>query len=375
MTKKITSYNYQFKSMKPYIKLSLILCIVFFTGNVLAQTLSPKISFKALEYDFGDIKEDGGKVHTTFAFTNLGQQPLMIKDVQSSCGCTTPSYPKSPILPGKTGEIKAEFDPINRPGRFVKSITLITNASKEPVILIIKGNVIKRELTVEDKYPYRFNELRLNKSHISFLKMDKSEVKENNVNIINTSLLPLNIDFENVPKHIKIKCVPATLQAGQTGQINITYDASKVDDWGFVLSSVFLKQNGKVDYNQKLSISVTIEEDYSNLSPEEKENAPVITFDSATFNFGSIKEGESVEHEFKFQNKGKRDLMIRKVKASCGCTAINPQKTVIAPGESSSIKMVFNSKRKTGRQYKTITVISNSVVNPTTVLKIIGTVN
>jgi len=58
-------------------------------------------------------------------------------------------------------------------------------------------------------------------------------------------------------------------------------------------------------------------------------------------------------------NSGKSDLHIRKVKASCGCTAVQPEKNVIAPGESVNIKTVFNSAGKTGNQNKTVTIITN----------------
>ena len=347
---------------------------IFLSLNVLAQTLSPKISFETLKYDFGTIKEADGKVSTVFKFQNLGQQPLMLKNVSSSCGCTTPSYPREPILPGKGGEIKAVFDPANRPGRFIKHITVYTNASDQPITLEISGNVEKRPPTISDTYPYSFDGIRLNKSHISFLKMDKGEVKDNIVKVINTTDKPVKLEFINTPEQISIRCEPQILQKDQEGQIYIKYDASKVDDWGFVLSSIFIKQNGKLNYNHKLSVSVTIEEDFSKLSAQEKAQAANINFESTTFNFGSIKSGESVDHSFKFTNTGNENLLIRKVKASCGCTAIEPSKSVIAPGETSEIKMVFHSKGKQGRQYKTITVITNSPSNQAAVLKIIGTV-
>lgn len=355
---------------------ALLLTLICFTSSLVAQTVSPKITFSETEHDLGNIKEDGGKVETVFEFRNLGQEPLMIRNVTSSCGCTTPTYSKEPILPGKSGQIRAVFDPRNRPGKVLKHITVSTNASSEPVVLTLTGNVEKREPTLIDKYPYSFGDIRLNKSHVSFLKMNKSEVKKSTVNIINTSeLKPIKIEFIRVPEFITIKTEPQILQPGQAGQVMITYDASKVNDWGFVLSGMYMKENGQVDYNHKLSVSVTIEDDFSKLSPDERAQAPDIVFDNTTFNFGTIKQGQNVEYEFPFVNNGKSNLIIRKVKASCGCTAIKPEKTVIASGEKSSIKIVFDSRGKSGRQYKTVTIISNAPNHPTTVLKIIGTVN
>ena len=82
-------------------------------------------------------------------------------------------------------------------------------------------------------------------------------------------------------------------------------------------------------------------------------------FRPSEFKFGKIKQGEKVEHIYVLTNSGKSDLLIRKVKASCGCTAVQPEKNVIAPGESVDIRAVFNSAGKTGNQNKTVTIITN----------------
>jgi hypothetical protein len=81
--------------------------------------------------------------------------------------------------------------------------------------------------------------------------------------------------------------------------------------------------------------------------------------DDPEFKFGKIKQGDKVEHSYVLTNSGKSDLLIRKVKASCGCTAVQPDKKVIAPGESVNIKTVFNSAGKLGNQNKTVTIITN----------------
>ena len=63
-----------------------------------------------------------------FVFTNNGNQPLVLTAVKASCGCTTPSWTKEPVLPGQSGHIKASYNSKNRPGRFHKSITITSNA-------------------------------------------------------------------------------------------------------------------------------------------------------------------------------------------------------------------------------------------------------
>ncbi len=92
-------------------------------------------------HDFGVIKEADGKVSHTFKISNTGDKPLVITRVIASCGCTTPEWPKEPIAPGKTGEIKVTFDPAGRPGPFTKTISIYSNGKKGSFIMNIRGEV------------------------------------------------------------------------------------------------------------------------------------------------------------------------------------------------------------------------------------------
>lgn len=99
-----------------------------------------KIEFKADTIDYGTIEKGADGVRT-FEFTNTGNAPLIISDVKSTCGCTVPSKPKDPIMPGKTGEIKVKYD-TNRVNPIRKTITVMSNAETPTVALKIKGLVV-----------------------------------------------------------------------------------------------------------------------------------------------------------------------------------------------------------------------------------------
>ena len=122
-------------------KLSLVLlCAVLFSGVAFAQQ-KPAMEFKKTEHNFGTIKEEIGAVTTQFEFTNKGNSPLIIQRVSASCGCTTPSYSREPILPGKQGTISAQYSTVRRPGTFNKTIRVYTNVPDTVYVLTIKGNV------------------------------------------------------------------------------------------------------------------------------------------------------------------------------------------------------------------------------------------
>ena len=87
-------------------KLSVILFFSIVLSGVAFSQSVPKMQFKKNVHDFGTIKEEIGAVSTQFEFTNTGKSPLIIQRVSASCGCTTPSYTKEPILPGESGKIQ-----------------------------------------------------------------------------------------------------------------------------------------------------------------------------------------------------------------------------------------------------------------------------
>ena len=119
--------------------------------------------------------------------------------------------------------------------------------------------------------------------------------------------------------------------------------------------------------------------DSSNLESAKERDAkislgsPIIEFDKSEFDFGTINEGDVVDGTFKVANKGKTDLVITNATASCGCTVPEWPKEAIKPGDSAEIKFSFNSRGKTGKQSKTITLQTNTE-NVTETLRIAGTV-
>lgn len=119
-----------------------------FALSVKAQTSTndnsnaPEISFEKLVHNYGTIHQnDDGNCE--FKFKNKGKEPLILKNVASSCGCTVPRWPREPILPGQSASIKVKYD-TKRLGTINKSITVISNSVKSTVVLSIKGKIIQK---------------------------------------------------------------------------------------------------------------------------------------------------------------------------------------------------------------------------------------
>ena len=114
--------------------------------SVNAQEAPTTMSVAAVPYKFKQTTHEFGKVPQgipatyTFEFKNISKQPLVIESAQASCGCTTPEYPKEPILPGKVAKIKVSYNAANA-GPFNKSVTVKFTSIQQPIVLFIKGEV------------------------------------------------------------------------------------------------------------------------------------------------------------------------------------------------------------------------------------------
>lgn len=94
--------------------------------------------------NFGKVT-DGEKVVITFHFKNTGTKPLIISNVQASCGCTVPSKPEEPIAPGAEGKITAEFNSEGRVGKASKNITVTANTKEGIAVLMFEGEVLPKK--------------------------------------------------------------------------------------------------------------------------------------------------------------------------------------------------------------------------------------
>ena len=350
-----------------------VIALFLIVSTSLYLTAQPNIEFGKKVHDYGNISEEDGLAETVFEFQNTGDAPLILNNVKASCGCTTPEWTKDPIAPGKTGSIKVPYNTKNRTGSFSKNITVYSNTQPSVNVLNIKGQVSPREKTVEELFPRVMGPLRFKSNYLALGNVYNHEVKDGEFNFINSSAEPAKIGVHRAPDFISVSFEPEVVQPGKEGVIKIKYDASKKGSYGYASDRIYLSINGEKNNTYSASISLQINEDFSKLSEEDLANAPVAVFDNKTFEFGNITQGEKATHSFKLTNRGKSDLLIRNVKTSCGCTAVQHE-NVVKPSQTIDLKIEFNSRGKSSRQNKSITVTTNDPKNPTTVLRIMGTV-
>ena len=342
--------------------------ILFAPFWLTGQQSRPVINFVEKEYDFGTFRESDGIVSHDFTFSNTGKVPLIIQDVKASCGCTTPQWTKEPVLPGKTGIIRVSYNPKSRPGSFNKTIQVNSNADMPSVTLAVQGVVIPVD-QVEAVYKYTAGQLRLQTIYAAFGEVYKGATAEYSIKVMNTATdKSARLSFRQLPQHLKATMDPEIIEPQQEGRIVLEYISALQKDWDYVVDRIDLLINGQPVSGNRISITANIKENFTSLTAEDLSKAPAVEFDQTSFNFGTITSDQVVEHIFKLTNHGNSDLIIRKVSASCGCTAVRPVKDLVGPGESTEIKAAFNAAGREGSQKKAITVITNDPKRSKTIL-------
>ena len=326
------------------------------------------LGFKEIIYDFGTFKEENGEVNHEFIFENKSNKFIIISDVKASCGCTTPFWTKDTIQPGKSGIIKAVYDPHNRPGPFSKNLTVFAVNSAQPVILVIKGIVSPKPKSPADEYPDKMGALRMYSRYMYFGDVNTEKRITKEFEIYNESNKELSLVSTHILPYMTISLKPTIIKPNEKGKFVIEYEPSLKNDYGYLVDKVGIRMSDEPEVEKLVFVTGTVKPFFPIMSEIEKNEAPKIVFEKESYDFGVIKQGEKPATFFMFSNKGKKDLIIYKTKASCGCTATEPESKLLKPGETSKINVVFDTKDKDGNQEKQINIYCNDPSNPSPTL-------
>lgn len=169
----------------------LLISSLFSISLAVAQ---PSIKVEEETHEFGEIVE-GKLASHEFQISNTGNQPLIISNVQASCGCTSPHWTKEPIMPGKTGVIKATYNSNGRPGVFQKTLTVVSNAGNGNKTLHIKGNVVsKAEKVYTEEQKKNSAKITIEKSVFKVGKLEVNQKGTARITVFNKGVDVLEVD-------------------------------------------------------------------------------------------------------------------------------------------------------------------------------------
>ncbi|QMU29216.1 DUF1573 domain-containing protein [Adhaeribacter radiodurans] len=198
-------------------------CLLFIPNFLWAQGI---LKFEKETHEFGTITE-GVQATYEFKFKNTGNQPVVISNVQPSCGCTTPDWTKEPILPGKSGMVKAVYNSADRPGAFHKSITVTSNASTPTQALFIKGTVEEASAAKTAYTPAQkasSPRLTFTKNTHDFGKLEAGQKAKATFTIKNTGKQPLILQGVKSPCNcINYRISASEIAPGKEENLELTY--------------------------------------------------------------------------------------------------------------------------------------------------------
>lgn len=210
-------------------------------------------NFETESRDFGEITE-GTKATHIFKFTNTGNAPIVLTNVRASCGCTTPEWPKEPVMPGATAEIKAIYNSKGRPGRFTKAITITSNATTPVKTLKISGTVTSDPSAQAQEFTLKQGlnistagsaEISLAKKEHNFGTVQVGNEVTTEFEYTNTGKVDLNLSrVFSACRCVTLSSDLETLKPGETGKFTLSYKPSNATDKP---EKVFFSSNAPYD--------------------------------------------------------------------------------------------------------------------------------
>ncbi len=345
-----------------------------------APSTAPEFSPDAWSYDFGRINEEDGFAIHVFQIKNTGTAPLIISHVQSSCGCAQPEWTSDPIPPGEIGDVVITYSPKNRPGPFRKNVTVYTNAKGGRQRLTIKGEVIPKPTELSVAFHDTIGAIQLEKKEFVFYTVRPKEITTQEIWIRNFSDVNRTLSFENIPAHIKVEA-PEQLEPHKAERLKVTVDGGSVTMKGRQCSKLTWQTrnaSGEV-VSYDIPVSVNFIDDFSTLSPSQKNNGPAIKLSTTLLEYGKLKKNSFLglfgskyaSKQVTLTNDGKALLELHSI--SCDDERVNVtgfKKRMLRPGESITLKLSIRKKDVSNPMVTALFVVCNDPRGPVRQVKI-----
>ena len=340
-------------------RISLLLTGLFLLcGWIGAQ--NDKISFNETNHNFGIIGDRDGNVSFDFIMTNNSNEPIVISRVTTTCGCTTPSWTKEPIAPGKTGTVTVGYSPLGRIGVIDKVITVFTN-QPTPFSLKISGEVVRGKMSVdyETLYPVVLGNYRLKSKELNFGQVGFKEPATLALEVFNNSDVAITQKALKLPKYLSVDFEPAVIPSKTAGIIHVILNVQDENFFGHLSGDLTMQVN---EANHVFPFSAIVLDNFSKWPAAKKNNSGKININISEINFGNFSSGNS--RTIKISNSGKELLNIRNVQSSNPSITAPKTKLSINPGEISEIKIVADNKKIKSKLLSTLTIISDDPNKP-----------
>ncbi len=350
------------------LRLSLLLiCLLGCLGLSAQSNEKPStLHFDAVEWNFGQIPEDGGLVHHRFVGINRTDSPIVILDIASSCGCTVPKFTRKPIMPGEKLDIDVSFDPMHRPGDTHKELDVYDSQRRRIARLHVTGYVQPRKLSVEEMYPVDLGYgVRLSSNSVFFSSVEAEKLKQSVVQVINTSPKSISLNLSPIESSGFLSVdYPRVLPSGESAQITLSYKIPNQGEFYGSLQDLFsIRIDDKLSRLKLSSHGVGV--DNTDLMPDDQE--PRVKLSTLIMRFGAVKRSaQMAKRSISIENNGAGELRVRKIELPSGYTLLSPKIERLSPGQSANIEVGVDPKALDyGVQTARMLIITNDPNRPT----------
>lgn len=317
---------------------------------------------------------DNARIPFSFQLINQGSHDVEVKDVKSSVSNVMLSDYPGMVRAGDTAIVKMLLVTNGMEGEFTVKVDVVTAGKKQPQPLYVKGFVEKTPETIEQRCKAVFGLLRVEKRDIDFGRVKMHKEYRDTLLVYNPTDKIVKVDVVNHSDLVKAELLDDEIYPGKASWLEVRFRADDSLCLGKCYENVVCMIGEKERTTGLLAVGADVVENFELLSEDELKNAPVLYVKQPKFDFGKIRQGTEVTHAFVLKNQGKRNLIIRKVQAACGCTAVVDGQRVIAPGASVPLDVVYKSAGREGAQQKSILLFTNDPEHSEVKLWISGTV-
>ncbi|MBD5233806.1 MAG: DUF1573 domain-containing protein [Bacteroidales bacterium] len=351
--------------------------IAHISAAILALTAcaahAQKVTWLETKHDFGAFDETLGPVSTDFRFINTSPDPVAIVAARASCGCTTPEYTRDPIAPGDTATLTVTYDPAGRPGRFSKYVAVDLSDGSPRTKLFIHGTVVGSPTSVALRFPAQCGTtIQLARGAVMSGEVTKGKMRTTFLEAYNRSTEPIQPTVSNLPKYYTVTVTPETVPPGEQFSFIVYMNSATCPLYGLVTDSMTIRANPADTAACTIPLTAMVREDFSNLTPQQLQKAPVATLSDPTVDFGHLTAGATSTTTL--TNTGKTPLIIRRIYTADPGVTVSCPDTTLRPGKSTTITVRVDPAQLPGAILNArISLITNDPTNPVITIRAVGT--
>lgn len=332
-----------------------------------------RLQFAETTFDYGEIKEDGGAAMARFEARNVGDEPVVVVEVMTSCGCTTPYFDRKPIKAGETFCLEIRYDPMNRPGRIDRDIYVRVSDSGEDTKLHITGRVLPRQKSIEEIYPFDMGGgLRLESNFHAFAYVEHGKSVETRIGYVNHSDREIRVRISPtvVSGAMRVEYDPVIMPHA-SGDIVLRYRlADNSSRYGTLEDILRVTVDGRPSQTLLSTHAIAVD----NFDNTDDISAPSADIPINIVKFGKAnRTGKPFCRSFEVRNTGQTALIIRKAETNSeAIRCIIDKDTAIAPGQSRQFTVEFSPSKvgRDGAYVARLFLITNDPKHPMHTLRV-----